>query len=330
MKGVRILLGVLALGLLLALAVGLSLAQEPEPEDEVQPQGDVSIVATVSSKISYQGVLKESGTPVNGTRTITFTLYSDDSCSTDVDTIVEHDVPITDGLFGVDLDVDQSDFDGRGLWLGAEVGGTKIGCQEILPVPYALSLRPGAHIEGALNNAPALYVHNDGEGIAVGLWATSKNAAGVYGQSTNGIGVSGVGGDNSIGTQGWNTGSGVGVQGFSMSGYAGYFMGDVAQNRTGDGLVKASAYAMCGATGSSIVRSFNNVGGTITIANGASAGKCAIDFGFQVDDRYWVVTAPSSGDRLATCYASSANELRCFRFTADGSGQNGSIMVLVY
>ena len=188
------------------------------------PGGDVSIAATVGSKISYQGVLKENGSPVTGSRDMTFRLYSDDTCSTQVGSdIVKSGVQVTSGLFSVDLDVDQGDFNGQGLWLEVEVGGTKIGCEEILSVPYALSLRPGAHIRGTFDSSPVLHVRNDGSGItAVGLWGTSVNAAGVYGESTNGIGVSGVGHDDSIGTQGYNTGSGVGVQGYSASGHAVY------------------------------------------------------------------------------------------------------------
>ena len=186
--------------------------------------GDVSIAATVASKFSYQGVLKENDSPVTGSRDMTFRLYSDDTCSTQVGSdIVKSGVQVTDGLFSVDLAVTHGHFNGQGLWLEVEVGGTKVGCQEILPVPYALSVRPGADMLGTLDSSPVLHVRNDGSGAtAVGLWSTSVNAAGVYGESTKGIGVSGVGHDDSIGTQGWNTGSNIGVKGYSASGHAVY------------------------------------------------------------------------------------------------------------
>jgi len=77
MKTVKFLPHVLLIGLSLALAgsVGLGLAQGPEPpEGEVQPQGEVSIAATVGSRFSYQGVLKENGSPVTGNRDMTFRL----------------------------------------------------------------------------------------------------------------------------------------------------------------------------------------------------------------------------------------------------------------
>jgi len=146
MKGKRLLVGVLVV-VALALAGGVSLAQGPGPEEEVAAEGDVSIAATVSTKISYQGVLKENGEPVTGTRDMTFRLYSDSDCTTQVGSDIDKaGVQVTDGLFSVDLEVSHGDFNGQALWLEVEVGGTKIGCQEILPVPYALSLRPGAVI----------------------------------------------------------------------------------------------------------------------------------------------------------------------------------------
>jgi len=220
----KLALGVALVILLVLLgATGGVVASPPSAE----PGGNVSLAGTVGSKISYQGVLKENGNPVTGSRDMTFRLYSDDTCSTQVGSdIFKSGVQVTSGLFTVDLDVDHDDFDGQGLWLEVEVRGTKIGCEEILPAPYALSLRPGADMLGTLDSSPVLHVRNDGSGItAVGLWGTSVNAAGVYGESTKGIGVSGVGHDDSIGTQGYNTGSGVGVKGYSASGHAVYAEG---------------------------------------------------------------------------------------------------------
>ena len=46
--------------------------------------------------------------------------------------------------------------------------------------------------------------------------------------------------------------------------------GTVQQDRSASGLVKAGVYASCSTSGSTVKRSFNNVGGTITIANGAT------------------------------------------------------------
>jgi hypothetical protein len=281
--------------LTLLLSMGGATGQGPEPEEETQPQGEVSITATVNSRISYQGVLKEGGTPVTGSRDMIFGLYSDGACTTQAASdIVKNDVQVTDGLFSVELDVDQSLFNGQGLWLGVEVGGTDIVCQEILPVPYALSLRPGAHIEGTLDDDAVLHASNDGSGVAVGLWAES-----------------------------------------SASGYAGYFAGDVAQTRTSDGLAKAGVYARCTifAPPPTIYRYFNNVADTVTLPF-VSSGTCTFDFDFQIDDRYWAATAvggpPHSCFVRCTPHGTNNDQLVCTRYDDQGNVDAGEIMVLVY
>ena len=83
-------------------------------------------------------------------------------------------VRVTDGLFSIELDVTQDDFDGQALWLEVEVGGTAIGCREILPVPNALSLRPGARIIGGAG----LHVESDDSS-----WLSSA----VYGSATSSV-----------------------------------------------------------------------------------------------------------------------------------------------
>jgi hypothetical protein len=143
-------LGITLLFCLLFLAINGAIAQEPPPGDRPQEEGsDVSVAAAVNSRITYQGVLEEDGSPVDGTRDFTFDFFADDACSgAAVYHIVESGVPIDDGFFDVDVDVTQGVFDGEGVWLQVTVGSTVLGCEEILPVPYALSLRPGATIVG--------------------------------------------------------------------------------------------------------------------------------------------------------------------------------------
>ncbi|MBN1667229.1 MAG: hypothetical protein JW862_09070, partial [Anaerolineales bacterium] len=144
--------GLVTLGLLLMLISGIASAQSPASVAGDSPtEVDASIDATVNSKISYQGMLTESGQPVTGSRDLLFRLYSNSTCTTQVGSdIVKNSVSITDGLFSIELPVTHSHFNGQGLWLRTRVGAsTWLGCQEILPVPYALSLRPGAIIEGA-------------------------------------------------------------------------------------------------------------------------------------------------------------------------------------
>jgi hypothetical protein len=172
----------LVLGLMLAIIPGH--AQEPGERDErIEPAGELSIEAVVSSKISYQGRLSESGIPVNGRRDMAFRIFTDSACS--VATGALYSIPgleINNGLFAVEIPAASNIFTGKGLWLEISVGGISVGCQEILPVPYALSLRPGANIMGEITSWDALHVEN---------WATSGFSYGVYAlsRSVDGRGV---------------------------------------------------------------------------------------------------------------------------------------------
>lgn len=188
--------------LTLLLTTNWATGQGPDPEGEAQPQGDVSIASSVNPRISYQGRLLEDDAPVTGSRDMTFRLYSDDICATQVGSdIAKNGVTVTDGLFSVELDVTHSDFNGQGLWLEAEVGGTVIGCQEILPVPYALSLRPEARINDSdsvislnrLRYALTIPQRKHKYGIEAEVDGSFDYAYGVYGSASNQGGVAAYG-----------------------------------------------------------------------------------------------------------------------------------------
>jgi hypothetical protein len=171
--------------LTLLLSVSGTMAQDPRVLS-----GGLSVEGTVNSRISYQGVLKEDGSPVTGNRDMVFRLYSDGACTTQVGSDISMPgVPVSEGLFSVALDVAHDDFDGQGLRLEVEVGGTPVVCQEIMPVPYALSLRPGASIHNTAGDALslALVLENDnGYGLrvqhagSVGVHVSSAGSAGVF------------------------------------------------------------------------------------------------------------------------------------------------------
>jgi hypothetical protein len=142
--------------------------------------------ALVSSNINYQGRLTDSsGNPLDGTYTMTFKLYESASGGTALATDT-HSVTVTDGLFSTTTSLGTSSFDGRALWLGIKVGSDPemTPRQELRPEPYALSLRPGAMINGSVNEGPVLEVINT-EGInwGDGVWATVYSD-GSYGVST--------------------------------------------------------------------------------------------------------------------------------------------------
>jgi hypothetical protein len=199
----------LMLSVLLALSHGLAQEDTPDP----QPREAVSVEGAVASKFSYQGVLREDGAPVTGERDMAFRLYSNDACTTNVSGVISKpDETVTDGLFSVELAFSHGYFNGEELWLGVRVEGTLVACQEIMPVPYALSLRPGADIVGLtdhlleLDNTntsggdiDTLVVRNDsgaGEAVEVaaennGVASFAQNGIGAWGQSANHHGVYG-------------------------------------------------------------------------------------------------------------------------------------------
>lgn len=199
------------LSLISALLLGVSLgkAQEPQPEEAQAPTQELAVEANVASKISYQGMLKEGGNPVNGTRNLIFRLYSDNTCATQVgSSITKNNVPVSNGLFAVDLDVPATQFNGQALWIQVEIGGTKMACQEILPAPYAIGLMPGATVRDADSNVTlnsmrilqispphwgkyGLYVTSSGTTANTtyyGVYGNGKHY-GVYGESNSGTAV---------------------------------------------------------------------------------------------------------------------------------------------
>jgi len=171
--------------------------------------GDASPVA---STINYQGQLTDpdTGIPYDGTYDMEFLFYDAATGGSQVgSTITENDVELTNGLFSVKLEVDQSDFNGRGLWIEVKVEGEVLNPrQEILPVPYALSLKPGAVIsdtnsyvglnryitKGVPRYSCGVYAESEGEGLFVdryyGVYGRGSSA-GIYGSSDSGAGVHG-------------------------------------------------------------------------------------------------------------------------------------------
>jgi hypothetical protein len=108
--------------------------------------------------------------------------------------------------------------------------------------------------------------------------------------------------------------------------------GDVAQPRTGNGLVKAAATVYCSNSSPFVSRSFNNFNGMeISVSPGTNPGECSIDFNFEINDRFWSATAVHNGARFVTCnYGADNDTLDCYRFNGDGSGVTGAIMVVIY
>ena len=335
-------IGVVVLVILgLALFVSVirpGLAQEPQPGGEEGINEELVSPSIAPASFPIQGKLTDaSGRPLNGNYSIQFSLYYGSAGGTalcsDTNTVV-----VTNGLFNAYIDNCSPQFNGQMLYLGIKVGTDPemTPRQVIYPVPYALSLRPGAVISnpeasghglevwskaaGGLSGT-ALWVRNTSTSDGIALWAHAEGSDATIIASNNGSGAlfKGFGNDG-------------GEHEFIVNNDGSLWAkGDVSQSRENDGLVKAAADVNCDSTGSSITRSFNNVGGTITIANGSNEGECQIDFGFKISDRYWITNAVSSGGtRMATCSSVSDSVLYCYRSDMNGNPLGGVIMILVY
>ena len=203
------------------------------PADEGQPSGEIQLAGTVLSKISYQGRLTDAGgNPLDGTYNLLFQLWDDPSAGGQLGgDIPKNNVPVTNGLFTVELDVPQDAFNGQGLWLQISVNGQALSPrQALLPVPYALSLRPGATISSA--GGPALSAVNQAGGY--GLQAQSQGNVAL-------VGISGSGSYAPSGLHGVHgKGDGVGVYG--QGGHTGVYgngttQGVKGKSSSGDGVV---------------------------------------------------------------------------------------------
>jgi hypothetical protein len=186
----------------------------------------------------------------------------------------------------------------------------------------------GYGVYGISNSSHGVY----GKGSGVGL-----DDSGVLAEATNASGVALWAHSKSTDTTlvSSNDGSGPLFKGFGGDSGEHEFIilndGTVQQTRTASGLAKAGARVMCSNSTSAVEFSFNNVAGTITITNGASAGRCQIDFGFQIDDRFILTAAGGySAPRGASRYPVSSTKIECFRWDDSGAGVGGAIYIVIF
>ena len=194
------------------------------------------------TSFTYQGQLRRSATAYTGTCNFQFTLWNAVSAgSQQGGTVAITSVNVVNGLFTVELDFGDA-FRGEARWLATSVqcsgdsGFTPLDPrQSITAAPYALSLRPGARIEGGASLAAALRAANTGGGWGLegtgspGVFGNSTGGSGVSGQSV-GVNSAGVFGFNTTGYAIWgrNTDTGSAIYGENTgTGYAGKFLGPV-------------------------------------------------------------------------------------------------------
>ena len=153
----------------------------------------VEVQAPVASGISYQGRLTDpGGTPLNGAYTMRFIVYNDSVAGSSLWDSGNLNIVVENGLFNVKLGVSQASFNGQALWLSIIVDGQTLSPrQEILPAPYALSLRPGATIVGDALGGGEAALSGSAPATGTALRAEANGGMGLYGSSTNNYGVRG-------------------------------------------------------------------------------------------------------------------------------------------
>jgi hypothetical protein len=146
-------LGLLLAGIVIVLIGPTGIAAGEGPSSVDAP------AAPVGSGFTYQGQLKVSGTPANGSFDFVFKLYDASAGVVQVgSTITREDVPVANGLFTTKLDFGAGAFGGGARWLDIAVRpGASIGAvtpltprQELTPAPYASAL-PNVYTDEATN-----------------------------------------------------------------------------------------------------------------------------------------------------------------------------------
>jgi len=173
----RVLLSLAILGfVLLVLTVGIGAAQEGAADQAEEPEAPDAVVP---GAIPIQGRLTDaSGTPLNGIFSMTFSLYEAASGGVPICNNARS-VTVTNGLFSDYMDNCYNDIYGQKVWLGVKVGGDPemTPRQVIYPVPYAVTLMPGAEISATLDGLPVVHIENSGStGRGLRVYATDSTS----------------------------------------------------------------------------------------------------------------------------------------------------------
>jgi hypothetical protein len=224
-----ILIGVV---MLLTLANGGVVAQDTAPG--AAAAAAPPIVAPV---ISYQGRLVDpgSGSPLTGTFDFEFSFWDDPGGGGMVSgPVFRGGQEVVDGYYRTTIEVEPKEVDGKGLWLQIRVRPSGGGAWdtlspriEVLPVMYAMSVRPGARAVGDIGKPNAVInATSTSDGFGLRGESLHQGGFGVVGYNgseldwTYGAGVKGGTVATGYGVLGSSdSGHGVGVSGFTRDGY---------------------------------------------------------------------------------------------------------------
>ncbi|HCP47306.1 MAG TPA: hypothetical protein DIU15_14790, partial [Deltaproteobacteria bacterium] len=137
----------------------------------------MSTALAVPTRLAQQGrLLDTAGTPLSGTHTLRFTLFSAETAGDELWT-VERSVDFDNGYYALILGelvpVDDLIFAGGAVWLELQVDGSPLSPrQEIVSVPLALRAASAEHLDGGIVDAAEVHVGDtlviDSSGFWVG------------------------------------------------------------------------------------------------------------------------------------------------------------------
>ena len=317
----------------------------------------LAATASIDTAITYQGVLRDDNNPANGSFDFRFQLFDDPIAGTLLGEQVMNSVTVADGQFSVLLDFGSKVYSAQAVWLEIAVqpeGGasyqTLTPRQAITAAPLALGLPnvstdPNTGRVSIGGGSPISFAEVFGIKRDVNDWVGMYITGGgpqsrpFYGYATNDIGGKFAWTEYNGAADEWRLYT---VQGnvfrVSVSGDV-HADGSFSQPASANGLVKASALVECWSDDSfaKVDRSFNTVtNAPVTVAKGENQGECFIDFGFNLQSRYFSATAVQAGAvRGVTCAVdgSNPNRLRCLRWRVTGTGAEGwggQIMVTIH
>jgi hypothetical protein len=178
-----------ALIALVCLVLGVGLARRAVARDARLLPGAAGLVQqTVATRISYQGRLTDAaGNPLNGTFDLMFRLWDSRTAGSQIGSQTLLDgYGVADGLVSAEIDVPAGALTGQAVWLEVTVDGQPMSPrQEILPAPYALTIRPQAAIRGIAPGGSILTVDN-AVGASPGAAAISARGGGATGVRATG------------------------------------------------------------------------------------------------------------------------------------------------
>ena len=356
----------LAAGIALLLVLSMNARAQSDAGAEMMTAGEEETAVTqatnINTAITYQGTLATDGSSATGAYDFRFRLFDALNAGNQLGEVTKSNVSVSDGQFIVELDFRQNASAADATWLEIAVRPNGGGSHETLTPRQAITAAPLAH------NLPNVYTNPSTGFVGVGIDTpitnftqfsihspTSNNWGGMF-MSTSGAAARpffGYAPDNEDtsklawheynGSQNeWQLYVNSGVPAISVAGAsAGITLsddvevnGDISQSLANDGAVKASVYAQCSQSNASINRYFNNVNDSaITITDGTVSGRCTIDFGFDISQRFWTTTAVFGGaSRIVSCDkdVNDNEKLNCIRTSPDGAGLNGGIMVSLH